>query len=61
MAMLSMLPNREDPKRIRGIGAEISVLSDYDFHPDEATVRIFRTPMSGVVRFDDAIAVTMAI
>jgi hypothetical protein len=37
------------------------VLSDYDFHPDEATVRIFRTPTSGVLRLDDAIAVTEAI
>jgi hypothetical protein len=37
------------------------VLSDYDFHPDEATVRIFRTPTSGVLRFDDTIAVTEAI
>ena len=41
--------------------ASWSVLSDYDFHPDEATVRIFRTPTSGVLRFDDAVAVTVAI
>ena len=37
------------------------VLSDYDFHPDEATVRIFRTPTSGVLRLDDETAVTEAI
>lgn len=37
------------------------VLSDYDFHPDEATVRIFRTPTSGVLRIEDQIAVTEAI
>jgi hypothetical protein len=38
-----------------------TVLSDYDFHPDEATVRIFRTPTSGVLRLEDDIAVTEAI
>ncbi len=32
------------------------MLSDYDFHPDETTVRIFRTP-----RLEDTIAVTEAI
>lgn len=37
------------------------VLSDYDFHPDEATVRIFRTPTSGVLRLEDKIAVSEAI
>ena len=37
------------------------VLSDYDFHPDEATVRIFRTPTAGVLRLDDETAVTEAI
>lgn len=37
------------------------VLSDYDFHPDEPTVRIFRTPTSGVLRIEDQIAVTEAI
>jgi hypothetical protein len=37
------------------------VLSDYDFHPDEATVRIFRTPTPGIVRLEDSIAVTVAI
>ena len=37
------------------------VLSDYDFHPDEATVRIFRTPTSGVLRLQDDIAVTEAM
>ena len=37
------------------------MLSDYDFHPDEATVRIFRTPTSGVLRLEDDIAVTEAI
>ncbi|HUQ62236.1 MAG TPA: DUF402 domain-containing protein [Acidimicrobiales bacterium] len=37
------------------------VLSDYDFHPDEATVRIFRTPTSGVLRIEDQIAITEAI
>jgi hypothetical protein len=37
------------------------MLSDYDFHPDEATVRIFRTPTSGVLRLEDEIAVTEAV
>jgi hypothetical protein len=37
------------------------VLTDYDFHPDEATVRMFRTPTSGVLRIEDEIAVTEAI
>ncbi|MGH9155143.1 MAG: hypothetical protein ACRD1K_04690 [Acidimicrobiales bacterium] len=37
------------------------VLEDYDFHPDEPTVRIFRTPAPGVLRVDDAVAVTEAI
>jgi hypothetical protein len=37
------------------------VLSDHDFHPDEATLRIFRTPTSGVLRLEDEIAVTEAI
>ena len=37
------------------------VLSDYDFHPDEATVRIFRTPTSGVLRIEDQVAITEAI
>lgn len=30
------------------------VLADHDFHPDELTVRIFRTPSPGVLRLDDA-------
>lgn len=37
------------------------MLVDYDFHPDEPTVRIFRTPTSGVLRIDDTIAITEAI
>lgn len=37
------------------------VVLDYDFHPDEETVRIFRTPTPGVLRLDDMIAVTEAI
>lgn len=37
------------------------MLSDYDFHPDETTVRIFRTPKEGVLRLEDTIAVTEAI
>jgi hypothetical protein len=34
---------------------------DYDFHPDEDTVRVFRTPPRGVVRLDDEVAVTEAL
>ena len=37
------------------------VLVDHDFHPDEPTVRIFRTPAPGVLRLDDGIAVTEAV
>jgi hypothetical protein len=37
------------------------VLSDFDFHPDEPTVRIFRTPIPGVLRLEDTIAVTEAL
>lgn len=37
------------------------MLSDHDFHPDETTVRIFRTPTAGVLRLEDTIAVTEAI
>jgi hypothetical protein len=33
------------------------VLADYDFHPDEATVRLFRVPDAGVLRLDDEVAV----
>jgi hypothetical protein len=29
------------------------MLADHDFHPDEPTVRIFRTPSGGVLRLDD--------
>jgi predicted RNA-binding protein associated with RNAse of E/G family len=32
-------------------------LEDYDFHPDETTVRLFRIPEAGVLRLDDEIAV----
>jgi hypothetical protein len=35
----------------------VIVLDDYDFHPDEATVRLFRVPDAGVVRLDDEVAV----
>jgi hypothetical protein len=37
------------------------VLVDHDFHPDEPTVRIFRTPTPGVLRLDDGVAVTEAV
>jgi hypothetical protein len=37
------------------------VLRDHDFHPDEPTVRIFRTPSAGVLRLDDSVAVTEAV
>ena len=33
----------------------------YDFHPDGATVRIFRIPSSGVLRLEDDIAVSEAL
>lgn len=36
------------------------VLADHDFHPDEPTVRIFRTPPAGVLRLDDSVAITEA-
>ena len=37
------------------------VLADHDFHPDEPTVRIFRTPSRGVLRLDDDIAISEAV
>jgi hypothetical protein len=37
------------------------VLSHFYFHPDNATVRSFQTPTSGVMRLEDGIAVTDAI
>ena len=40
---------------------DVWVLADYDFHPDEPTVRVFRTPSTGVLRLDDDVAVTEAI
>lgn len=36
------------------------MLVDYDFHPDEPTVRAFRTPTPGVLRADGAVVVTEA-
>lgn len=35
-----------------------AVLLDYDFHPDEETVRVFPIPMSAVLRLDDEVLVT---
>ena len=37
------------------------VRADFDFHPDENTVRVFTTPDSGVLRLDDDVAVTEAL
>jgi hypothetical protein len=37
------------------------VLVDHDFHLDEPTVRIFRTPSPGVLRLDDSVAVSQAV
>jgi hypothetical protein len=37
------------------------VLRDHDFHPDEPTVRIFRTPSPGVLRLDDSVAVSETV
>ena len=37
------------------------VRADYDFHPDESTVRVFTTPPSGVLRLDDDVAITQAV
>lgn len=34
------------------------MLADHDFHPDEPTVRIFRTPAEGVLRLDDSVAIS---
>jgi hypothetical protein len=36
------------------------VLADHDFHPDEPTARIFRTPPAGVLRLDDRAAISEA-
>jgi Protein of unknown function (DUF402) len=36
------------------------VLADHDFHPDEPTVRVFRTADPGVLHLDDEVAVTEA-
>lgn len=35
-----------------------SVLLDHDFHPDEDSVRVFRTPLPGVLLLEDEVAVT---
>jgi hypothetical protein len=37
------------------------VLADHDFHPDEPSVRIFRTQSAGVLRLDDSVPVTEAV
>lgn len=37
------------------------MLTDHDFHPDEPTVRVFRTPSAGVLRLDDDVAVSAAV
>jgi len=37
------------------------VLEDHDFHPDEETVRVFRTPNAGVLRLDHDMAVSHMI
>ncbi len=37
------------------------VRADYDFHPDESTVRVFTTPPSGVLQLDDDVAITQAV
>jgi len=37
------------------------VLVDHDFHPDEPTVRIFRTSSPGVLRLDDSVAISEAV
>lgn len=37
------------------------VRADYDFHPDESTVRVFTTPASGVLRLDSDVAITEAV
>ena len=34
------------------------MLADHDFHPDEPTVRIFRTPSAGLLRLDDDVAIS---
>lgn len=34
------------------------MLLDHDFHPDEDTVRVFRTPGSGVLRLDDEVFIS---
>jgi hypothetical protein len=36
------------------------VLADHDFHPDEPTVRIFRTSSPGVLCLDDSVAISEA-
>ena len=35
--------------------------TDFDFHPDEPTARVFVTPEQGVLRLDDEVAVTEAM
>jgi hypothetical protein len=37
------------------------VLRDHDCHPDEPTVRIFRTSSPGVLRLDDSVAISEAV
>jgi predicted RNA-binding protein associated with RNAse of E/G family len=39
----------------------VTLRADYDFHPDESTVRVFTTPASGVLQLDDDVAITETV
>jgi hypothetical protein len=60
-----LLPRRREPGRDQlapsGRCHHGRVLRDHDFHPDEPTVRIFRTPSPGVLRLDDSVAISQAV
>jgi len=44
--------------RPQTVGHSDGVLLDYDFHPDEDSTRVFRTPQPGILRLDEELAVT---
>jgi hypothetical protein len=60
-----LLPRRREPGHDQlapsGRCHHGRVLRDHDFHPDEPTVRIFRTPSPGVLRLGDSVAISEAV
>jgi hypothetical protein len=60
-----LLPRRREPGHHQvapsGRCHHGRVLRDHDFHPDEPTVRIFRTPSPRVLRLDDSVAISEVV